>query len=113
MPLNYSYPDYEIVRNEKRCIACRVCERQCANGVHSYDADARSMISDETKCVNCHRCVCLCPTKALKIVKTDHTFKENANWSAQAIKEVYLQAGSGGVLLSSCLLYTSDAADEL
>ncbi|HIU29941.1 MAG TPA: alpha-hydroxy-acid oxidizing protein [Candidatus Egerieisoma faecipullorum] len=101
MPLNYSYPDYEIVRNEKRCIACRVCERQCANGVHSYDADARSMISDETKCVNCHRCVCLCPTKALKIVKTDHTFKENANWSAQAIKEVYLQAGSGGVLLSS------------
>lgn len=81
--------------------AC-VCERQCANpGYHSYDADARSMISDETKCVNCHRCVCLCPTKALKIVKTDHTFKENANWSAQAIKEVYLQAGSGGVLLSS------------
>ena len=49
MPLNYSYPDYEIVRNEKRCIACRVCERQCANGVHSYDADARSMISDESK----------------------------------------------------------------
>lgn len=59
------------------------------------------MVSDETKCVNCHRCVCLCPTKALKIVKTDHTFRENANWSGQAIKEIYLQAGSGGVLLSS------------
>ena len=23
----------------------------------------------------------LCPTRALKIVKTDHTFKENANWT--------------------------------
>ena len=101
MPTNYSYPDYEIIRNDKRCIACRVCERQCSNGVHTYDADEKLMISDETKCVNCHRCVCLCPTKALKIVKTDHTFKENANWSGQAIKEVYLQANSGGVLLSS------------
>lgn len=99
--MNYSYPDYEISRNEKRCIACRVCERQCANGVHSYDPEEKLMVSDETKCVNCHRCVCLCPTKALKIVKTDHTFRENANWSGQAIKEIYLQAGSGGVLLSS------------
>ena len=43
----------------------------------------------------------LCPTRALKIVKTDHTFKENANWTGKAISEVYRQAGSGGVLLSS------------
>ena len=101
MSITYFCPDYEIARNENRCIACRVCERQCSNEVHKYDEDAHVMISDETKCVNCHRCVCLCPTRALKIVKTDHTFKENANWSGQAIKEVYLQARSGGVLLSS------------
>ena len=37
------------------------------------------MQADESKCVACHRCVSLCPTRALKIVKTDHTFKENAN----------------------------------
>ena len=43
----------------------------------------------------------LCPTRALKIVKTDHTFSENANWTGKAISEVYRQAGSGGVLLSS------------
>ena len=46
-------------------------------------------------------CVSLCPTRALKIVKTDHTFKENANWTGKAISEVYRQAGTGGVLLSS------------
>ena len=43
----------------------------------------------------------LCPTRALKIVKSDHTFKENANWPGEAIQEIYRQAGSGGVLLSS------------
>lgn len=95
------YPEYEVVRNDARCIACRVCERQCANEVHTYDAERNLMLSDESKCVNCHRCVSLCPTRALKIVKTDHAFKENANWSGRAIREIYRQAGSGGVLLSS------------
>lgn len=101
MSIEYIYPAYEVVRNPQRCIACRVCERQCANEVHHYDADLNCMVADESKCVNCHRCVSLCPTRALKIVKTDHTFKENANWTAQNITEVYRQASSGGVLLSS------------
>ena len=101
MSLNMIYPEYEVVRNTDRCIACSVCERQCVNEVHRYDPDLKKMMADESKCVNCHRCVTLCPTRALKIVKTDHTFKENNNWSGQTIKEVYLQAQSGGVLLSS------------
>ena len=101
MPVNFLYPDYEVVRDPARCIACKVCERQCANEVHHYDAELGIMVSDESKCVNCHRCVSLCPTRALKIVKTDHTFKENANWTGEAISEVYRQAEGGGVLLSS------------
>lgn len=101
MAINFLYPDYEVIRNYDRCIACRVCERQCANEVHQYDPDTGRMMADESKCVNCHRCVSLCPTRALKIVKTDHTFKENANWSGQTIQEIYRQAGSGGMLLSS------------
>lgn len=101
MAIDFLYPEYEVIRNPQRCIACRVCERQCANEVHSFSKDLGVMASDETKCVNCHRCVSLCPTRALKIVKTDHTFKENANWTGEVISEVYRQAGSGGVLLSS------------
>ncbi len=101
MGLDFVYPEFEVIRNKDRCIGCRVCERQCANEVHSYSQQAGCMISDETKCVNCHRCVTLCPTRALKIVKTDHTFRPNANWSAKSINEVYKQAESGGVLLSS------------
>jgi len=101
MAIEYIYPDYEIVRDYNRCITCRVCERQCANEAHEYLSDVNKMTADNAKCVNCHRCVSLCPTRALKIVKSDHTFKENANWSGKSIKEIYKQAGSGGVLLSS------------
>ena len=43
----------------------------------------------------------LCPTRALKIVKTDHTFRPNANWTGDTIQQVYRQADTGGVLLSS------------
>jgi glutamate synthase domain-containing protein 2 len=101
MGIEYIYPTFEVVRNQNRCITCRVCERQCANGVHSYDADGKVMISDDEKCVDCQRCVALCPTHALKIVKSDCAFRENANWSNDTIKEIYKQASSGGVLLSS------------
>ena len=101
MPINFIYPDHEVVRDTAKCIACRVCERQCANEVHRYDEELNLMKSDDSKCVNCHRCVSLCPTRALKIIKTDHTFKENANWAGENIKELYRQAGTGGVLLSS------------
>ena len=101
MSVNMLYPEYEIIRNEDRCITCRVCERQCANDVHRLISGTNRMTSDESKCVNCQRCVSLCPTRALKIVKTNNTYKENANWRAQTIREIYRQADSGGVLLSS------------
>ncbi len=101
MGVEFIYPEFEVVRNSSRCIACRVCERQCSNGVHTYDPDGGVMLSDESKCVNCQRCVSLCPTRALKIVKSDCVPRENANWQADTIKEIYKQANSGGVLLSS------------
>lgn len=101
MSVEFIYPEFEVIRNEKRCIACRICERQCSNEVHGYDEKNKLMTQDESKCVNCQRCVSFCPTKALKIVKTDCTLRENANWSGDTINEIYKQANSGGVLLSS------------
>ena len=101
MGVDFLYPDFEVIRNDSRCIACRVCERQCANEVHFWSPERGVMMSDETKCVNCQRCVSLCPTRALKIVQSDCRLRENANWQHDTIREIYKQAGSGGVLLSS------------
>ena len=101
MAINYMNPLFEVVRNPDRCIKCRVCERQCANEVHHYDPELDRMVADETSCVDCQRCVTLCPTRALKIRKNENEFRENGNWSQQIMDEVYKQAGSGGVLLSA------------
>ena len=36
MGIDYIHPQFEVIRSESRCINCRICEKQCANGVHSY-----------------------------------------------------------------------------
>lgn len=101
MSFAFIYPEFEVVRSESRCTACRICERQCPNGVHRFDAKKGRLVSDERGCVNCQRCVAFCPTRALKIVKSDCAPRENANWQNSTIQEIYKQANSGGVLLSS------------
>lgn len=101
MSIDFIYPEYEVVRNNDKCIECMICVKQCANSVHKYLKDKNKFITDDSKCVNCHRCVAFCPTQALKIIKSEDTLKINSNWSSQSIKEVYKQASTGGVLLSS------------
>ena len=44
---------------------------------------------------------CFCPTHALKIRKNSCALRENGNWDEDTVQEIYRQAGSGGVLLSS------------
>ena len=101
MGVEYINPEFDVVRNYDRCIKCKVCQKQCSNEVHKFDEEKSIFIVDETKCVNCQRCVSFCPTRALKIVKNECSFRENSNWNDNTVKEIYKQANSGGVLLSS------------
>lgn len=101
MGIEFLYPEFEVMRDPARCISCRICEKQCANGVHGYDENLQRMTCDDSKCVNCQRCVSFCPTRALKIRKSDNVYRDNNNWEASLMKEIFKQANSGGVLLSS------------
>ncbi len=101
MPVNFFPARFEVLRNTDKCIKCRACERQCANEVHYYDADYDKMLARESNCVDCQRCVCICPTGALKIRPNENSFRESANYTQQIMLENYRQADSGGVLLSS------------
>ena len=95
------YPEYEIARSDARCTACRACEKQCANGVHRFDEKRKIMVSSDEACVNCQRCVSFCPERALKVVRSGVSIRENANWDRDTFTEIRKQAASGGVLLSS------------
>ena len=50
MAIDFLYPQYEVVRNPARCIACRACERQCSNEVHAYDDELKMMIRRKPLC---------------------------------------------------------------
>lgn len=101
MPVNFFPARFEVLRNPDKCIKCRACERQCSNEVHYYDSDYDKMLANEANCVDCQRCVCICPTGALKIRKNENEFNESVNYTQQVMIENYRQAESGGVLLSS------------
>ena len=101
MQIRDFYPEFEVERSDSRCTRCRLCEAQCANGVHRYDAQHHVMLADDSRCVNCQRCVSVCPARALKIVESGCTLRKNANWDGDTVREIYKQSASGGVLLSS------------
>ena len=94
-------PEYEVLRDPQRCTVCRLCERECANGVHSFNPKTGKMQSDNTKCVDCRRCVVFCPAHALKIVRNEESYRTNAQWDRQTVNEIFKQAETGGMLLSS------------
>ncbi len=97
---NKNYHDFEVLRDDDKCIQCQVCVRQCSYEVHTYDEQHDEVSADQTKCVGCHRCEAFCPTDALKIRKKQSDFRDNALWTPQYIKNIYKQADTGGVLLT-------------
>jgi glutamate synthase domain-containing protein 2 len=97
---SYLYPEYYVDRDQNRCIRCKVCVRQCTYETHSYDAEEDVIVSDNEKCVNCQRCVVFCPTRALTIRKNPVAYRENCNWTQDAIYDLKKQAETGGIVLT-------------
>ena len=97
---SYLPPEYIVERDEDKCIRCKVCVNQCTYETHSYDAEDDVIRSKDENCVNCQRCVTFCPTHAITIKKNPSSYRENANMTADVIRDIKKQAETGGVLLT-------------
>ncbi len=95
------YPDFQVVRLWERCIKCKRCIKECSYGVHLWDEKKKTLLAYDNKCVGCHRCEAMCPTKAIIIRRYPSDFREHGLWSPWHIKNIYKQADQGGVLLTS------------
>ena len=99
---SFVFPEFQIIRDEESCGQCRGCERQCAFGTHTYDPAADRIVSDESKCVGCQRCVIFCPKDAIVVRPSPSFYRPNASWSREKIEDLKRQAETGGVLLTGC-----------
>ena len=97
---SYLTPEYVVHRDQERCIRCKVCVNQCTYETHYYDAEDDKVYSKDINCTNCQRCVVFCPTNAITITKNPTAYKENDNWTQEAIMAVKKQAETGGVILT-------------
>jgi len=99
MNLNYTIPEFIILRDPQKCNNCGLCVKNCSFGAHYYSKHNK-VESDNTKCVNCHYCVVRCPKRALVIKKHPLEFRYNSYWTESVIKDIYKQAATGGILLT-------------
>jgi glutamate synthase domain-containing protein 2 len=99
--VNESFNEFIVDRNERNCIRCKVCIRQCCYGVHSFADEDNYLREDSSECIGCRRCSALCPTGAITIKANEETFKKNESWSPSHIRNLYAQADTGGILLAA------------
>ncbi len=99
---SFVFPEFQVIRDEESCGQCRGCERQCAFGTHTYDPAADRIVSDESKCVGCQRCVIFCPKDAIVVRPSPSYYRANASWSREKLEDLKRQAETGGVILTGC-----------
>lgn len=97
---SYIEPEFIIERDQDKCIRCKVCVNQCTYETHYYDPEDDMIYSHDENCVNCHRCVVFCPTRAITIKRNPTQYRENWNWTREAITAVKNQAETGGIILT-------------
>ena len=88
------------IRKDKSCVSCLRCARECSFGAITAE-DGQTLSFHHERCVDCQRCVSFCPTGALCITEDENRFRSNSVFRQDDIREIDLQARTGGVLLSS------------
>ena len=99
MPRSLVPQEFFVQRDKDRCIECKVCVRQCGFGVHEDHGD-RGLVINDRNCVNCQRCVYMCPTGALRIVPNSGICRANHYWHEDQLRDIWRQAESAGSTLT-------------
>lgn len=98
-PYNH-YFDYIVHRDMDKCIRCKACVTQCSYDANFYNEERDLIYSKDFNCVGCMRCSTFCPTDCIRIVPNPDTFRLNANWRPNFIKDIYMQAGTSGIIIT-------------
>ena len=99
-PFVTNYYDFKVVRDQDRCIKCQGCVTQCSYDANFWDNDRQMIDSIHSKCIGCHRCEAYCPTDAISIQRNPSQFRENGYWSKEDIKNIYLNAETGAIVVT-------------
>lgn len=89
--------EFIVEIDNRRCIRCKRCIINCGWDVYTFQD---GIVSDDSKCVSCHRCVTYCPQQVITIKKNELSYKDNANWTPALRKQIWIQAETGGMMLS-------------
>ncbi len=89
---------FKPVIDRELCRRCKRCLIECGFGALSFEND---VISIPAKCVACHRCENTCPEGAITIQRTDIVSRPHYYWTPRVIEEIYCQAETGGIILTS------------
>lgn len=94
--------DFKVTVDNDLCIRCKVCVKQCSFDALSFSEELDRVMPNPKKCVACQRCVTLCPTGAINVVENPLAQAPNAYWSVKDARNIWKQAETGGMILTSC-----------
>ncbi len=97
---SYLLPEYKVGIDYSTCSVCRGCVFQCTFDVFSYNKEKNKIEIDERKCVDCHRCMAFCPEQSITVVPNPVSYRPNASWNRESIRNLMRQAESGGIVIT-------------
>ena len=84
-------PSEFIIRiDHKECTLCDACVISC--GWDALSRGANKIIPRHDKCVDCQRCVYVCPTNCITIEHREVAYKANANWTPERLRDIWLKS---------------------